>query len=733
MLYALPAQAVHDDNLFELEGNTTDAASTPNLDDWQNLYSSGGSAASHIQGCTSVITASCFETFSFSPDPAAGDTSYFTQGGSKDRNDVSQWLYTANDQTPDKNDITNAFAASYRNAAAKLQVYFGADRFAVNGDAQMGFWFFQRAVCLAGTTTDGVACPNTHPGAFVDPDTGDFAHHVNGDVLALVNFNNGGAIGLAGVYVWSGDDPNTTTVEGAPVQALFGTGADCKSIGPNDSFCTTANTAALSGEPYWPYLRKGGGSTYQTSAFMEGGIDLGAVQGAGSCFSTFLAETRSSGGPSSGLSLDAQLKDFTLDTFERCGATLTTTPKDGAGSAIPAGGLSIGTGSVTAKDSAALDVSGIDTWSGNLKYFLCGPIATDATCSTGGLQIGPAAGVTVNQSSPASAFLSDAATLTSAANGTTAAPGRYCWRGVFTSATSGVPSRTDSSAGECFSVKPVTPGLDTQAVASSVNFGSAIQDNATLGTGTGVTSTATQPGTNGPNATYPTINATNGAPAGGKITFTLFGPSSTGCGTQTSNSTTAGDTNPQDVNVSGNGTYGPVSYTPGAPGTYHWKAAYAPASGDPNNLGSTHNSACDDTDEDVVVNQVNTSVATRQWVYPNDKATISAPAGGNLAGSVQFKLYGAAGGNTALANCQANGDTVGQGGLLYKPTASSISGASPQSAATSNSTVAVTSDATVVWRVTYTSTNQAQLGSSSACVESTAVDFTGDDGNISVP
>jgi hypothetical protein len=547
VLYALPANAVHDDGLFELEGNTTDASSTPNADDWQNLYNSGGAPASHIQGCTSVIKLSCFETFSFSPDPAIGDTSYFTQGGSKDRNDVGQWLYTANDQSPDKNDITNAFAASYRNAASKLQVYFGADRFAVNGDAQMGFWFFQRAICLAGTTTGGVTCPNTHPGAFVDPDTGDLAHHQNGDVLALVNFNNGGAIGLAGVYVWTGDDPNTAAVEGSPVQALFGTGADCKTIGANDNFCTTANTGAIAGEPFWPYSRKGGGSSYQTSAFMEGGIDLGAVQGAGTCFSTFLAETRSSGGPSSGLSLDAQLKDFTLDTFERCGSKLTTTPKNGDGTGMTADSdndnlveASIGTGTVSVKDSALLEVTGADSFTGTLNFFICGPIASGA-CSTGGVAAGSQT-VTANGT-----YTSDAVTLTSA--------GRYCWRGVFTSGTNGVPNATDASTegtgttGECFEVLPVQSALDTQAVASSVDFGNAIADNATL------SGTATQPGTNGPNATYPTIKATDGAAAGGKITFTLFGPSSSGCGTQTSNSTTSGDTNPQDVTTNrANGT-----------------------------------------------------------------------------------------------------------------------------------------------------------------------------------
>ena len=40
---------------------------------------------------------------------------------------------------------------------------------------------------------------------------------------------------------------------------------------------------------------------------------------------------------------------------------------------------------MSAKDSAALGVTGTDTWAGSFKFFLCGPIATADTCdgSTG--------------------------------------------------------------------------------------------------------------------------------------------------------------------------------------------------------------------------------------------------------------------------------------------------------------------------------------------------------------
>ena len=103
--------------------------------------------------------------------------------------------------------------------------------------------------------------------------------------------------------------------------------------------------------------------------------------------------------------------------------------------------------------------------------------------------------------------------------------GRYCWRGDFTSSTNGVPDSSDHSAGECFEVLPVTPTLSTTAWSSGdssgsaqttpVDFGDPIYDKAAL------SGTAYKPGTNGSNATYPSINATMTAKANGSITFTL--------------------------------------------------------------------------------------------------------------------------------------------------------------------------------------------------------------------
>jgi hypothetical protein len=66
--------------------------------------------------------------------------------------------------------------------------------------------------------------------------------------------------------------------------------------------------------------------------------------------------------------------------------------------------------------------------------------------------------------------------------------------------------------------------------------------------------------------------------AAGNITFVLYGPTDTNC-----TSTPVFTSSP--VAVNGNGTYGPVSFTPTqGPGTYRWIATY---SGAPNNNGAT--------------------------------------------------------------------------------------------------------------------------------------------------
>jgi hypothetical protein len=253
-----------------------------------------------------------------------------------------------------------------------------------------------------------------------------------------------------------------------------------------------------------------------------------------------------------------------------------------------------------------------------------------------------------------------------------------------------VPDRDDNGVNECFTVTPVTPQLATTA-GPDVILGNPITDTATL------TGTANQPGT-------PVINPTTpGGEAGGTITFKAFGPD---------NCTTVAFTSAA-IPVSGDGTYGPVSFTPTAIGTYHWVATYT---GDPPNTNSTsHNTACSDTNEDVVVTSVGSSMTSAQRFIPNDSATVSAPQGGNLAGSVTFKVY-------ESSDCS--------GTAIFTQTVT-VSGVSSQTVNTTNTTVSTTA-ANVSWLVGYDSTNPAQDDISPKCFEKTALAID-NDGSVSSP
>src|SRR5688572_6367133 len=90
---AAPVLAVHDENLFELDGNATDSAAIEPDDDWNS---------------TNHAIANVFIPGSVEKDGV--DATYFKGGGSKDVNDIDEWAYSSNDVAPDKDEILDAFA-----------------------------------------------------------------------------------------------------------------------------------------------------------------------------------------------------------------------------------------------------------------------------------------------------------------------------------------------------------------------------------------------------------------------------------------------------------------------------------------------------------------------------------------------------------------------------------------------------------------------------------------------
>ncbi len=675
-----PASAVHD-LAFQLDGDVVAQTGGSQTVDWATLFNTDGSKKALPSGFTASTFAPDFRTNANGSFNTSDPTTYTT--GSKDTLPISTgWQCTASNNVNSKVDIMNAYAAAYTQDNNGHQIlYFALERNTNTGDGNVAFWFLQGSV----------GCDD-HGGTASF--TGD--HH-DGDLLMVSAFTNGGSVSNIDVYRWNGG------ANGSLGTTSVAHGVDCKSTSGLDAACATVNgpsngTAGTITTPWSTANAKDGvGHSLRTSEFFEGGVDLTTANLGGRCFNTFTADTRSS------QSLTATLFDYALGTLGECNSTTVTTPSTSP--SLSSGHVTIpASGTLTTTDSAVLTASGVSSFSGTLTFSLCGPTAatSTATCDTGGTQIGTAQAVTANGTYPSSS-----ATITSA--------GRYCWRADFSGdATLGVPGSSDHSAAECFTVDPRQPAISTQAGAGPVDFGSAVTDAATL------SGTANRPGTGGVNggSVDPT---TPGGMAGGTITFTLYKDD---CSTLAT-STVAGETNPQAVGVSGDGSAYTASFTPDAPGTYHWVATY---SGDsPNTLSASPSLACaSDTAESVVVRQIPTSISTAQSAYPNDAATItSSVAGDNLpaGGTVVFSLYGATAGKTAAENCAAGSDT----GRLYTET-KTVGGQNSVTTGTSNTSVAVSTSGTYYWNVTYAPGDTAHTGRQSSCSENTVMTFTNDPG-----
>ncbi len=310
-----PALAVHSDGYFQIEGDVCGGGPIPlsstcvdtTGDDWDNLITCSGT----LGNCVAVQgNAAEVPVFVFDPAP----NSIFTGGGSKDELAIEQWQYK-NGNVPDKDNLIEAFAAVYLptsgpRANHKL-LYFGANRDAVNGDAQIGFWFFRNTVSAPSPTNTAQSFVGTH---------------AVGDILILSNFVQGGGTSNIQVFVVT-----AVAADGTPTLTQpFGpntTNDNLVCAGPgNDAACAATNgaiTAALDPQ----FLAKSGATlgNYPVVGFFEGGVDLTVVgqaigiPGIGTeCLASFLVETRSS------QSLTAVLKDFTLGAFEKCQATITT-------------------------------------------------------------------------------------------------------------------------------------------------------------------------------------------------------------------------------------------------------------------------------------------------------------------------------------------------------------------------------------------------------------------------
>ena len=526
--------------------------------DWDQVYAAWN--ANNDTDCSAIDTDLQIVECAFIADGIG--PSIFTIGSTKDHLPIEGWFHSSG-ASPDKGEILNAYAAKALDGTDEI-LYFGMDRYAVDGSTDIGFWFFQDEVvaCDATSTDPEDACYNVPAGEFAGT-------HVEDDVLILGTFTQGGATSNIRVFKWVDEGGN----EQANILGPTGAFGDCVGAPFLDEGCATVNNASI--KVPWTYTFKGSAKSGWVPAggFFEGGVNLTEL-GLGGCFSSFLAETRSSP------EITAILKDFALGAFESCDTELTTTPSDATGTALVDGDdedslaeISIGNGVATVTDSALLDVKGIATWDGTLSFYLCGPDVLTCDDETGTFISSHAVDEATEMP-----LTSDTATVSSV--------GTYCWASYFTSTTDGVPPAEDVSIGECFEVLPVPTSIVTVATVAA-EIGDPIDDTATL------SGAVTQPGD-------PIIDGPAGAAAGGTITFTAYSDATCDTAVYTSVIGVNGNGSyvASDGDADGDGIPGEADddeFVPTAAGYYYWIASYTPATGDPNNVGDS--GECGDENE----------------------------------------------------------------------------------------------------------------------------------------
>lgn len=359
---SLPAvfgQAAPLSSYLELDGNST----VQSNDDWDRLNgdgANGGTAGSsvaraYVSGSASVPV--------------------FTGGGSKDPLDVTQWKWKVGG-TPDKDALTNGYVAAYRAANGDAVLAFGADRYAVNGDANIGFWFFQQDVHPDGTGTSGGGSPFT-------------GKHVNGDLLVVSTFTQGGGVVGMSVYAWdtSCARADTNVVLNAcadsNLRVKFLSPAGTGSCAQETVGCADVNPQAITVS--WPYLSKFGSASKVIPAggFYEAALNLTAIMGSSvPCYSSFVMETRTS------QSTTATLKDLLAGPITMC--TVSTTKSCAGNGVLNAAGTSIRytyNGTVSKSNLGTLTnvtlIDSLPSGSSNAVIKVGGTPVTPSTCPSG--------------------------------------------------------------------------------------------------------------------------------------------------------------------------------------------------------------------------------------------------------------------------------------------------------------------------------------------------------------
>jgi hypothetical protein len=639
-LAAGTALAVHDADVFELDANAVDDAAVAGID-WDVIFAQANTAP---DGCAGTIACS----FTHELD----NETIFTGGRSKDDLDTSGWKHKAG-SVPPKDDLADGFAARFTVAGYDPDgalgpllppsdiIYFGADRTSNDGDAFMGFWFFQADITALSGGTFG-------PGV-----------HVDGDILVITDFSGGGGTVSLAVYQWNGPGgaiAGSGAINGTLDELVPFGSADCATVGDNDPACATVNDGTITVP--WTFLDKGGSTGPRTGEFVEGGINLTFLGLDDECFSSFLAETRSS------TSVNATLKDFIGGQFDVCNAALTTQVSS---SSVTPGTAVTDTATVTGSSPSKNP-------SGTVTFFLCSFAAgtTTACDGTTGNEGTPLTNVPPQGNLTGSGGVSTAVSPEVNTAGNALLPGRYCFRAEWPGDSNYVGALKEFSiATECFTVAKLTPTVTTTSSSTgNVNPGTSVTDTANV-SGSGPTPT-------------------------GDVDFILCQPSEvTAAGCPSPAGTKIGATK----QLSGGSATSDATTNTTTLGKYCWRAEYK---GDSVYDASSHTNA---GTECFTVTTSASGTSAQRWL-PNDRIVVTS-ASGNLAGTLSITLRSATCTGTVVYTepvPDSGAFTATAAGAVYNTTNSTVF------VGTNADNTAGLAAGTYYWSITFTPTSTFATG-----------------------
>ena len=132
--------AVHDDDLFELEGDIVENGNAADGPDWDAIFDANGNVVTLFGGEDAA-----FLVDDLSQASQKDDTIF--AGSNKNNDLITSWNWDTGNNPP-KDDLSNVYVYGVRNGAGELIIYTGLERLAPQGESHVDVQFYRDVIAL---------------------------------------------------------------------------------------------------------------------------------------------------------------------------------------------------------------------------------------------------------------------------------------------------------------------------------------------------------------------------------------------------------------------------------------------------------------------------------------------------------------------------------------------------------------------------------------------------------